>query len=87
LTPYCGLEVQKTTQALQAVKGPENTFDGNTKWARTLPSLIYFSRDIHIVHGIFIENPLHKREFKYQSERQSSCPLGISIKGIGRAFN
>jgi hypothetical protein len=26
--------VQKTTQALQAVKGPENTFDGNTKWAR-----------------------------------------------------
>jgi hypothetical protein len=27
LTPYCGLEVQKPTQALQSVKGPGNTFD------------------------------------------------------------
>jgi hypothetical protein len=38
LTPCCGLEVQKPTQALKAVKGPANTFDWNTKWARTLPS-------------------------------------------------
>jgi hypothetical protein len=47
LTPYCGLEVQKTTQTLQSVKGPDNTFEKNPKWAKTLPSLIYFSRDIH----------------------------------------
>jgi hypothetical protein len=66
--PYCGLEVQKTTQALQAVKGSDNTFDGNTKWARTLPSLIYFSRDIY-------RDPLHKR--KIYLGRQSSSLLGV----------
>jgi hypothetical protein len=27
LTPCCGLEVQKPTQALQSVKGPGNIFD------------------------------------------------------------
>jgi hypothetical protein len=47
LTPYCGLEVQKHTQALKSVKGPGNTFDLNPKWSRTLPSLIYFSWDIY----------------------------------------
>jgi hypothetical protein len=47
LTPCCGLEVQKPTQALKSVKGPGNTFDLNPKWARTLPYLIYFSWDIH----------------------------------------
>ena len=46
LTPCCGLEVQKTTQALQSVKGPGNTFDWHPKWSRTLPSLIYFSWNI-----------------------------------------
>jgi hypothetical protein len=30
--------VQKPTQALKSVKDPANTFDWNTKWARTLPS-------------------------------------------------
>jgi hypothetical protein len=55
LTPYCGLKVQKPTQALKPVKGPGNTFDINYKWSRTLPSLIY------IFHGIFIETPLHKK--------------------------
>jgi hypothetical protein len=53
LTPCCGLEVQKPTQALKSVKGPGNTVDRNPKWSRTLPSLIYFS-------WIFIETPLHK---------------------------
>jgi hypothetical protein len=47
LTPCCGLEVQKPTQALQSVKGPGNTLDLNLKWARTLPSFIYFSWDIY----------------------------------------
>ena len=46
LTPYCGLEVQKPTQALKTVKVPGNIFDWNLKWARTLPALIYFSWDI-----------------------------------------
>jgi hypothetical protein len=39
LTPYCGLEVQKPTQALKSVKDPGNTFDINHKWSRTLPSI------------------------------------------------
>jgi hypothetical protein len=43
LTPCCGLEVQKPTQALKSVKGPRNTFDLSSKQTRTLPSLIYFS--------------------------------------------
>jgi hypothetical protein len=33
LTPCCGLEVQKPTQALKSVKGPGNTFDLNPKWS------------------------------------------------------
>jgi hypothetical protein len=37
----------ETQQALKSVKGPGNTFDLNPKWARTLPSLIYFSCDIY----------------------------------------
>jgi hypothetical protein len=47
LTPYCGLEVQKPTQVLKSVKGLGITFDLNSKWSRTLPSLIYFSWDIY----------------------------------------
>jgi hypothetical protein len=43
LTHCCGLEVQKPTQALKSLKGTDNTFDVNPKWARTLPSRIYFS--------------------------------------------
>jgi hypothetical protein len=39
--------MQKPTQALQSVKDPDNTFDLNPKWVRTLPSLIYFSWDIN----------------------------------------
>jgi hypothetical protein len=39
--------VQKPTQALQLDNGAGNTFDLNPKWARTLPSLIYFSWDIY----------------------------------------
>jgi hypothetical protein len=47
LTSCCGLEVQKPTQALKSVKGPGNTIDLNSKWSRTLPSLIYFLWDIN----------------------------------------
>ena len=50
LTPYCGLEVQKPTQALKSVKDPGNTFDLNPKWSRTLPSLIHFSWNINRDH-------------------------------------
>jgi hypothetical protein len=39
--------VEKPTQALKSVKGPGNTFDLNSKWSRTLPSLIYFSWNIY----------------------------------------
>jgi len=51
LTPCCGLEVQKPTQALKSVKGSGNTFEINPKWARTFPSFIYF-------YWKFIETPL-----------------------------
>jgi hypothetical protein len=50
LTPCCGLEVQKTTQALKSVKGLGNGFDLNPKWTRTSPSLIYSSWDINRDH-------------------------------------
>ena len=50
------LDVQKPTQALKSVKGPGNTFNWNPKWARTLPSLIYFSWDI------YRDPPLHTKQ-------------------------
>jgi hypothetical protein len=60
LTPYCGLEVQKPTQALKSVKDPGNTFDLNPKWSRTLPSLIYFSWDINRDHPSITKNQISK---------------------------
>jgi hypothetical protein len=60
LTPCCGLEVQKHTQALQSVKDPGNTFDKNPKWSRTLPSLIYFSWDINRDHLSIKKNQISK---------------------------
>jgi hypothetical protein len=39
--------MQKPTQALQSVKGAGKTFERHPKWARTLPSLIYFPWDIY----------------------------------------
>jgi hypothetical protein len=47
--------MQKPTQALKSVKGQGHIFDWIRKWARTLPSLIYFSWDFH-------RNHLHKRK-------------------------
>ena len=81
--------MQKPTQALQSVKGQGNTFDWNPKWARTLPSLIYF-------YGIFIETPLHNFFFKYQSWYLTSyCGLEVekptqalkSVKGSGNTID
>jgi hypothetical protein len=66
LTPYCGLEVQKPTQALKSVKDPGNTFDLNPKWARTLPSLIYFSWDINRDHPSIKKNQISKLIFDTQ---------------------
>jgi hypothetical protein len=89
LTPYCGLEVQKPTQALKSVKGPGNTFDLNPKWWRTLPSLIYFSWNIYRAH-------LHKKKIKYQSWYWTPCcgfevqkPTHVlkSVKGPGNTFD
>jgi hypothetical protein len=66
LTPYCGLEVQKPTQALKSVKDPGNTFDLNPKWSRTLPSLIYFSWDINRDHPSIKKNKISKLIFDTQ---------------------
>jgi hypothetical protein len=53
LTPYCGLEVEKPTQALMSVKGLGNIIDLNPKWTRTLPFLIYCSWEITLPPKIF----------------------------------
>jgi hypothetical protein len=42
MTPYCGFEVQKPTQALKSVKGPGNTFDLNTQVVKNLAALNIF---------------------------------------------
>jgi hypothetical protein len=90
LTPCCGLEVQKPTQALQSVKGPGNTFDWNPKWSRTLPFLIYFS------WNIYRDPSLHNFFFKYQSwylthycglEVQKPTQALKSVKGPGNTFD
>ena len=90
MTPSCGLEVQKPTQALRSVKGPGNTFDLIPKWSRTLPSLIYFSWDI------YRDPPSIKKKIKYQSWYLTSC-CGLevqnrtqalqSVKGPGHTFD
>ena len=49
MTPYCGLEVQKPSQALQSVKGLGYTLDLNPKWERTMPSFDIFSWVIYRV--------------------------------------
>jgi hypothetical protein len=72
LTPYCGLEVQKPTQALQSVKGPSNTFDLSSKWLRTLPSLIYFSWNIYW-------DPSSIKKIKYQSWYLTPC-CGLEVQ-------
>ena len=71
VTPCCGIEVQKPTQALQSVKGAANTFDWNPKWAITLPSLIYFSWDIY-------RDPPPQNKFKYQSWYLTPC-CGLEV--------
>jgi hypothetical protein len=53
LTPCCGLEGQKSTQKLKSVKDLGNTFDLSSKWARTLPSLIYLSWDKIVEGGLY----------------------------------
>ena len=89
LTPCCGFEVQNLTQALQSVKGPDNTFDLNPKWARTLSSLIYCSWNIN-------RDLPPQINFKYQSWYLTPC-CGLevqkpnqalqSIKGQGNTFD
>ena len=64
--------MQTPTQALHSVKDPNNIFDWNPKWARTLLSLIYFSWDIH-------RDTLHKQNFKYQSWYLTSCS-GLEVE-------
>jgi hypothetical protein len=74
LTPYCGFEVQKPTQALKSVKGPGNTFALNPKWSRTLPSLIHFSWDINRDH------PSIKNNQKYIKDGKVLDHMGIKSK-------
>jgi hypothetical protein len=59
LTPCCGLEVQKPTQALQSVKDPDNTFEINLKWTRTFPQISTLIFEIS-----FVERDLYKYPMK-----------------------
>ena len=79
--------MHKPTQALKSVKDPDNTFDLNLKWARTLPS--------EILHGIFIKPP-HPQILIYRSwhltpccgfEVQKSTHALKSVKSIGNTFD
>jgi hypothetical protein len=79
LTPCCGLEVQKSTQELQSVKGPANTFHWNPKWATALPSLIYFSWDIN-------RDSFHKKKFKYQVDIWHPA-VGLTCRNPPRHFS
>jgi hypothetical protein len=54
----CGLEVHYPTKELKSVKDPGNTFNINSKWAGTLPSLIYFSWDIYGLKLKVLPGPL-----------------------------
>jgi hypothetical protein len=45
-----GLRCRNPTKALKSVKGRDNIFYLSPKWARTFPSLIYFSWDINRDH-------------------------------------
>jgi hypothetical protein len=78
LTPYCGLEVQKPTEALKSVKGPSNTFDLSSKWLRTLPSLIYFSWDIY-------RDPPSIKKIKYQCWYLTPC-CGLEVQKLTQAL-
>ena len=89
LTSCCGLEVQKPTLALKSIKGQDNTFDLNPKWARTLLSLIYFSGEIN-------RDLPPQINIKYQSwyltpccgfEVQNLTQALQSIKGQGNTFD
>jgi hypothetical protein len=73
LTPCCGLEEQKLTQALQSIKGAGTTFDWDPKWIRTLPSIKYCSWDIH--GGISLNIP-----WQYIKDRKMLVHLGLISK-------
>jgi hypothetical protein len=86
LTPCCGNEVQKPTQAPKSVKDPKNTFDLNPKWERTLPSVGNCSWDIYRVP---------QKISKYQSwyltpccrhEVQKSTQTIKTVKDLGNTF-
>jgi hypothetical protein len=83
-------EVQKPTQTLKSVKGPGNIFDWNPKWARTLPSLIYFS------WNIYRNPPSINKKIKYQCRYLTPCcglevqkptQALMSVKGPGNIFD
>jgi hypothetical protein len=78
LTPYCGLEVQKSTQALQSVKGPGYAFDLIPMWGRTMPSFDIFSWVIYRVPP----NPNVKVVYR-ESSRNISGGAGHCVCGNG----
>jgi hypothetical protein len=88
LTPYCGIEVQKPTQALQLVKGLGYTFDLSSKWERTMPSFSIFSLVIYRVPP----NPNIKVAYRDSSKNISGeqrgachcvCVTGSDVTGSG----
>ena len=86
LTPCCVVEVQNPSQALKSVKGPDNTFDLNTKWERTLSSF----------GNILWDSYSPRLKSKYQRwyltpccglEMQNPTQAHKSVKGWGNTFD
>jgi hypothetical protein len=60
MTPSCGLEVQKTTQAFNSATDPNNTFDLISKCKTTVMPLTDFSAWV----GLYTSSAQH--DVKYQ---------------------
>jgi hypothetical protein len=90
VTPCCGLEVQKPTQALKSVKDPDNTFDLFSKLKITLLSLIYFSWDIYsnTLHNFFSQiSDLIFDTMLVFFVVQKLTQAFKSVKGLGNIFD
>jgi hypothetical protein len=80
LTPCCGFEVQKPTQALKSVKGSADTYDLIFKWARTL-AVENFAWDINRTPPP--SSP--KKQFKYLSWYLTHCS-GLEMQTLTKTL-
>jgi hypothetical protein len=63
LTPYCGLEVKKPTQAHRTVKGPGNTIDVSPKWGSLLISHEKYIKDDKVLARLGLQSKIFPGPF------------------------